>query len=171
MSRNIHPDQLFSLNNRVDKKDGKLVLANMIWVIIALLIGGSAGMLQTFIRAGMFELPFGIGYYQLLTLHGVILALVLTFFFIMGFQIASLSRSAGAFNDRERLLGWIGFWLMSAGTLVAAAMIATNEASVLYTFYAPLQAHAFYYIALAVIIIGTWFSVIGQLMRYFRWRR
>ncbi len=171
MSRNIHPDQLFSLNNRVDKKDGKLVLANMIWVIFALLIGGSAGMLQTFIRAGMFELPFGIGYYQLLTLHGVILALVLTFFFIMGFQIASLSRSAGAFNDRERLLGWIGFWLMSAGTLVAAAMIATNEASVLYTFYAPLQAHAFYYIALAVIIIGTWFSVIGQLMRYFRWRR
>src|SRR5699024_11664086 len=103
----------------------------MIWVIFALFIAGTAGMLQTLVRAGMVELPFGIGYYQLLTLHGVILALVLTFFFIMGFQIASLSRSAGAFNNRERMLGWIGFWLMSAGTLVAAAMIATNEASVL----------------------------------------
>src|SRR5699024_11571082 len=69
------------------------------------------------------------------------------------------------------MLGFFFFWLLSAGSLDTSAMISTNEASVLYTFYAPLQAHALHYIALAVIIIGTWFSVIGQLMRYFRWRR
>lgn len=50
-------------------------------------------------------------------------------------------------------------------------MIALNEASVLYTFYAPLQAHAVHYIGLALVIVGTWISVAGQLMRYFRWQK
>lgn len=168
---NYTGSEIFSSKTKVDKKDGKLVLANMIWVSFALLIGGTAGLLQTLIRSGQFELPFGIGYYQLLTLHGVILALVMTFFFIMGFQIAALSRTAGSFSTSELRLGWTGFWVMTAGTLMSAAMIALNEASVLYTFYAPLQAHAVHYIGLALVIVGTWISVAGQLMRYFRWRK
>ena len=97
--------QMLAPNTKVDKKDAKLVLANMIWVAFALLIGGTAGLLQTLVRSGHFELPFGIGYYQLLTLHGVILALVMTFFFIMGFQIAALSRTSGPLNKKERTLG------------------------------------------------------------------
>ncbi len=168
---NYTGSEIFSSKTKVDKKDGKLVLANMIWVSFALLIGGTAGLLQTLVRSGQFELPFGIGYYQLLTLHGVILALVMTFFFIMGFQIAALSRTAGSFSTSELRLGWTGFWVMTAGTLMSAAMIALNEASVLYTFYAPLQAHAVHYIGLALVIVGTWISVAGQLMRYFRWRK
>ena len=163
--------QMLAPNTKVDKKDYKLVLANMIWVAFALLIGGTAGLLQTLVRSGHFELPFGIGYYQLLTLHGVILALVMTFFFIMGFQIAALSRTSGPLNKKERTLGWIGFWVMTIGTLMSATMIALNEASVLYTFYAPLQAHVIHYIGLALVIVGTWISVAGQMMRYFRWRR
>lgn len=168
---NYTGSEIFSSKTKVDKKDSKLVLANMIWVSFALLIGGTAGLLQTLVRSGQFELPFGIGYYQLLTLHGVILALVMTFFFIMGFQIAALSRTAGSFSTSELRLGWTGFWVMTAGTLMSAAMIALNEASVLYTFYAPLQAHAIHYIGLALVIVGTWISVAGQLMRYFRWRK
>lgn len=168
---NYTGSQMFSSKTKVDPRDGTLVLANMIWVAIALAIGGTAGLLQTLVRSGQFELPFGIGYYQLLTLHGVILALVMTLFFIMGFQIAALSRTAGALNSKERMLGWIGFWLMTFGALLAAAMIVTNEASVLYTFYAPLQAHVLFYIGLTLVIVGTWSSVAGQLMRYFRWRK
>lgn len=168
---NYTGSEIFSSKTRVNPKDGKLVLANMFWVAFALLIGGTAGLLQTLVRSGHFELPFGIGYYQLLTLHGVILALVMTFFFIMGFQIAALSRTAGAFNNKERTLSWIGFWVMTVGTLMSAAMIAMNEASVLYTFYAPLQAHVLHYIGLTLVIVGTWVSVAGQLMRYFRWRK
>src|SRR5699024_9842127 len=83
------------MTSLINKKDSKLVLANMIWVILALVIGGTAGALQTFVRSGYFELPLGIGYYQILTLHGVILALVLTFFFIVGFQTAAVSRAMG----------------------------------------------------------------------------
>ena len=168
---NFTTDRMFAPHTKVDSKDSKLVLANMFWVAFALLIGGSAGLLQTLVRSGQFELPFGIGYYQLLTLHGVILALVMTFFFIMGFQIAALSRTAGPLNNKERRLGWIGFWVMTVGTLMAAVMIATNEASVLYTFYAPLQAHVIFYIGLTLVIVGTWLSALGQMMRYFRWRK
>ena len=42
---------------------------------------------------------------------------------------------------RARRIGWIGFWVMLIGTAMAATMILLNKASVLYTFYAPLQAH------------------------------
>ncbi|GAB3070907.1 b(o/a)3-type cytochrome-c oxidase subunit 1 [Salinicoccus sesuvii] len=155
----------------ITRKDAKLVMAHMYWVIFALAIGGTAGLLQTLVRSGQFELPFGIGYYQLLTLHGVILALVMTTYFIMGYQIASLSKTCGAFTDTERKLGWIGYFVMTVGTLMAAAMIATNEASVLYTFYAPLQAHVLFYIGLALVIVGSWISAVGQLMRYARWKK
>lgn len=170
-AENYTGDAIFDKNTKIDPRDGRLVLANMIWVIFALLIGGTAGLLQTLVRSGHFELPFGIGYYQLLTLHGVILALVLTFFFIIGFQTAAVSRVCGALNKAERTLGWIGFWFMTVGTLMAAAMIATNQASVLYTFYAPLQAHGLFYVGLTIVVVGTWLAATGQIMRYQRWRR
>lgn len=169
--QNYTGNMIFDKNTIIDPKDGRLVLANMIWVIVALLIGGTAGLLQTLVRSGQFELPFGIGYYQLLTLHGVILALVLTFFFIMGFQTAAVSRVCGPLNKTERTLGWIGFWFMTVGTLMAAAMIATNQASVLYTFYAPLQAHGLFYVGLTLVVIGTWLTATSQIIRYQRWRR
>ncbi|CAD2076288.1 b(o/a)3-type cytochrome-c oxidase subunit 1 [Phocicoccus pinnipedialis] len=168
--QNYTGNMIFDKNTIIDPKDGRLVLANMIWVIVALLIGGTAGLLQTLVRSGQFELPFGIGYYQLLTLHGVILALVLTFFFIMGFQTAAVSRVCGPLNKTERRLGWIGFWFMTVGTLMAAAMIATNQASVLYTFYAPLQAHGLFYVGLTLVVIGTWLTATSQIIRYQRWR-
>ena len=43
--------QMLAPNTKVDKKDAKLVLANMIWVAFALLIGGTAGLLQTLVRS------------------------------------------------------------------------------------------------------------------------
>ena len=38
-------------------------------------------------------------------------------------------------------------------------MILLNEASVLYTFYAPLQAHWIFYVGLALVIVGSWIKV------------
>ncbi len=64
----------------------------------------------------------------------------------MGFQLAATSKTSGTFTKGVRTMGWIGFWTMTIGTAMAAVMILLNEASVLYTFYAPLQAHALYYI-------------------------
>ncbi|CAM3892604.1 b(o/a)3-type cytochrome-c oxidase subunit 1 [Mesobacillus zeae] len=155
----------------VDRRDGKLAMAHFYVAFIALALGGLAGLLQTLVRSGKFELPAGIGYYQILTVHGVVLGLVLTTFFIMGFQLAAVSKTSGTLTNRQRLIGWIGFWLMTAGTLMAAAMILLNKASVLYTFYAPLQAHALFYIGLTLVIVGSWLDGAAIIMAYARWRK
>lgn len=156
---------------KVDRRDGKLAMAHFYVAFTALLIGGLAGLLQVLVRSGKFQLPAGIGYYQILTVHGVILALVLTTFFIMGFQISAVSKTAGTLTNKQRTIGWIGFWVMLVGTILAATMILLNEASVLYTFYAPLQAHALYYLGLTLVVAGSWAGCAVIIMKYVQWRK
>ncbi|NLY79553.1 MAG: b(o/a)3-type cytochrome-c oxidase subunit 1 [Lysinibacillus sp.] len=156
---------------KVDRRDAKLALAHIYVAFIALFLGGIAGLLQVLVRSGSFDLPSFINYYQVLTVHGVLLGLVLTTFFIMGFQAAGVSRSCGTFTDKQRAIGWAGFWVSTVGLVAAAAMILTNEASVLYTFYAPLQAHWIYYLGLALVIVGSWLSSLAQVMRFNQWRK
>lgn len=155
----------------VDRRDAKLALAHIYVAFIALLLGGLAGLLQVFVRSGQFTLPAGIGYYQVLTVHGVLLGLILTTFFIFGFQIAGVSRTAGTLSDSQRRLGWIGFWFMTIGTTAAAVMVLLNKATVLYTFYAPLQAHWIFYLGLTLVVVGSWIGGAGQVLRYVQWRK
>jgi cytochrome c oxidase subunit I len=124
---------------------------------ISLLIGGLMGFLQTLVRSGTITLPWGIDYYQVLTVHGVILALVLTTFFIIGFQFSLMGKTVGI-SQKQRKVAWISFWIMLIGTIITATMILLGKASVLYTFYAPLKAHPLFYIGLALVIVGTWFA-------------
>src|SRR5574342_1141621 len=97
------------LNNnkqeKVDSRDAKLAMAFFYVAFTALALGGLAGLLQTLVRSGKVELPWGIDYYQVLTVHGVLLGLVLTTFFIMGFQYAAISRTAGTFSNGARKTG------------------------------------------------------------------
>src|SRR5699024_7142737 len=58
------------------KPDKRLSMAYIYVAIIALFVGGLMGLLQTLVRSGKFTLPWGIDYYQILTVHGVVLALV-----------------------------------------------------------------------------------------------
>ncbi|HWL26119.1 MAG TPA: b(o/a)3-type cytochrome-c oxidase subunit 1 [Ureibacillus sp.] len=156
---------------KVDPKDAKLALAHIYVAFIALFVGGLMGLLQVLVRSGKFQLPWGIGYYQVLTVHGVLLGLVLTTFFIMGFQTAAVSRTCGALSSSQRKLGWLGFWVMTIGTAAAAVMVLLNEASVLYTFYAPLQAHWIYYAGLALVVVGSWLISLAQGLRFIAWRK
>jgi len=156
---------------KVDRRDGKLALAYIYVAFIALFIGGLCGLLQVLVRSGKFTLPWGIGYYQILTIHGVLLGLILTTYFILGFQIAAMSRTSGTFTHKQRLIGWIGFWVMTTGTVAASVMVLLNEASVLYTFYAPLQAHWIFYVGMALVVVGSWITGIAQIMKYVEWRK
>jgi len=156
---------------RIDKKDATLALAHIYVGFIALALGGLAGLLQVLVRSGKFILPAGIGYYQVLTVHGVLLGLVLTTFFILGFQHAAISRTSGAYSGKSRLLGWLGFWVMLIGTVMAAVMILLNEATVLYTFYAPLQAHWIFYLGLTFVVVGSWLGGAGMINKYVSWRK
>ncbi|MGG6431691.1 b(o/a)3-type cytochrome-c oxidase subunit 1 [Anoxybacillus sp. D401a] len=156
---------------KVDARDGKLAMAHIYVAFVALALGGLAGLLQVLVRSGKFELPAGISYYTILTTHGVLLGLVLTTFFIIGFQFAAVSRTAGTLSDRVRFWGWVGFWLMTIGTAITAFYILIGEASVLYTFYAPLQAHAGFYIGLTLVVVGSWISGFATFAHYAKWKK
>ncbi|MBM7647942.1 cytochrome c oxidase subunit 1 [Bacillus ectoiniformans] len=156
---------------KVDRRDGRLAMAHMYVAFAALALGGLAGLLQVFVRSGRFELPANIGYYQVLTVHGVLLGLVLTTFFILGFQLAAVSRTSGTLSNGQRKAAWIGFWVMLIGTAMAAAMILLNEATVLYTFYAPLQAHWIFYLGLTFVVVGSWIVGFAQVAKYMEWRK
>ncbi|ELK21991.1 cytochrome c oxidase (b(o/a)3-type) chain I, partial [Anoxybacillus flavithermus TNO-09.006] len=156
---------------KVDARDGKLAMAHIYVAFVALALGGLAGLLQVLVRSGKLELPAGISYYTILTTHGVLLGLVLTTFFIIGFQFAAVSRTAGTLSDRARFWGWVGFWLMTIGTAITAFYILIGEASVLYTFYAPLQAHAGFYIGLTLVVVGSWVSGFAMFAHYAKWKK
>lgn len=160
-----------TVNSKVDQRDAKLSMAHFYVAFLALAIGGLMGLLQTLVRSGKFELPAPITYYQILTVHGVLLGLVLTTFFIMGFQYAAVSRTVGPHSDAARRAGWIGFWVMTIGTAMSATMILLNQASVLYTFYAPLKAHWIFYLGLTFVVVGSWIDGAAQIMTYTKWRK
>ena len=156
---------------RLSKKDSKLVMAHMYVAICCLILGGLAGLLQTFVRSGLLQLPKSISYYQILTVHGIVLALVLTTFFIIGFQYSAVAKTAGNLSPLQRKLGWIGFWVMVVGTAMAATMVLLNKATVLYTFYVPLKAHVIFYVGMALVVVGSWISVSGQILKYAEFKK
>lgn len=155
----------------IPTKDAKLTMAHMYVAFAALLVGASCGLLQTLERSGKLTLPAGIGYYQILTVHGVVLGLVLTTFFILGFMLAAQSKTTGGYNSFERKAGWIGFFMMTIGVIITTIFILLNEASVLYTFYAPLMAHPGFYIGLTLVIVGSWMVGFVIFKRHARWRK
>ncbi len=93
-------------------------------------------------------------YYQGLTVHGVVNAIVFTFAFTNGFLALCTSRALARPLNLPAL--WVVFGLMVSGFLLAAYAIGTGQATVLYTFYAPLQAHWAYYLGLALLVVSTW---------------
>lgn len=157
---------------KFDRNDGKLVLTYLIFAFSALLLGGIAGLLQSLVRGGTITLPAGIGYYQLLTTHGVMMGLVFTTFFIIGFLYSGISITLGGkLLDKARKLGWLAFYFMAAGTVLATILILLDEATVLYTFYAPMQASPWFYIGLVLIVIGSWLGGAGIIHQYRSWRK
>nr|WP_281890860.1 b(o/a)3-type cytochrome-c oxidase subunit 1 [Paenibacillus sp. YYML68] len=158
--------------HRFDKRDTVLILAHILFAFFALLLGGVAGLLQGLVRGGANALPFGIGYYQLLTAHGVLMALVFTTFFIIGFIYAGIARTLGGkLQQLPRKLGWVGFGLMTAGVMWAVVLILLNKATVLYTFYAPLKASPWFYVALVLLVVGSWMSGFGVFLNYRYWKK
>jgi len=139
---------------------------------LALVAGVFHGLAQALSYANIDILryfPFLKSYYQGLTAHGVANVLVFTFSFSNAFLPLMVAR---AFS--RGLVGWL-LWA-SLGSLVAGDVlvvyaIATNQASVLYTSYAPLQAHWSYYFGLVLVVVSTWLAFANMLAVYRRWRR
>jgi cytochrome c oxidase subunit 1 len=136
-----------------------LTLAHL-WVAIAtFLLAAVLGTYQVLERAEM--LPTWVeGYYVSVTAHGVIMAFVLTTFFIVGFgyYVAATSLNRPVWN---RGLAWAGFWTMLVGVLMVVWALITGQATVLYTFDPPLTAHWAFYIGAALLLVGSmaWIAI------------
>ncbi|MYL50861.1 cytochrome C [Halobacillus litoralis] len=156
---------------QIAKGERKLALANLGFAYAAFLIGTLCGLLQVFIRNDALTLPGWLDYYQVLTAHGLLLAIVFTTFFIFAFFQAGMSRALGSFGPKVLLWNWIGFIVTSLGTLLVVIMVIGGQASVLYTFYAPLQAHGLFYVGLALFVIGTWIQGFALIGHYRVWRK
>lgn len=159
-------------NFTFEEKDSRLIKVYLYFSFIAVFLGGLAGLLQLSQRAGWITLPNWLTYYQILTAHGVLLALVFTTFFIVGYFFSGMIRTLdGKLTSTERGLGWAGFYTMAIGTILSFIMILTNDGTVLYTFYAPMAASPWYYIGLALLIVGTWLASASLVSAYVRWRK
>ncbi len=152
--------------------ENRLGLAHLAVAFTALAIGTVFGVLQAMVRSGAIPVPTTPSYYQFLTAHGILMAIVLTTLFIFGFLVPGTARSLDTpLSPLCRTLAWIGFWLMVGSTVVIVEEVLRNAATVLYTFYAPLQASGAFYIALTLFIVGTWVSSASLFIAYAGWKR
>ncbi len=139
--------------------------------ITLLTIGIYHGLMQTVYRAGVVHTASmaHLDYYQGLTLHGVINAVVLTSFFAVAFGHATI---AFYFKKQPNMkVAWLSFWMMTVGTILAAWAMLAGKASVLYTFYPPLKAHPFFYLGAALLIIGSWVPLFNWARMYVNWKK
>jgi cytochrome c oxidase subunit 1 len=147
-----------------------LVLAHIYTSTAALVLGAFFGVLQGFSRANFLVMPDYFDYYRLLTAHGVLLALVFTTFFIVGLCEFSVYRCILR-PGRSLRVGWFGYGVMLLGTVMTAATILSGNASVLYTFYAPLKAAPSFYFGATLLILGTWVVAFELLENVVWWKR
>ncbi|MEK3856389.1 cbb3-type cytochrome c oxidase subunit I [Cytobacillus sp. FSL H8-0458] len=155
----------------ISLEDAKLTKSYLSVAFLAILLGGILGLLQGLNRAGMLELPAWLNYYQVLTAHGLLLVVVLSAFFTIGYFYAGLSHTLGGLLPKVRKMAWIGFWMKIFGFVLAVIPILMNEASVMYTFYPPMAASPIFYIGLVFIVLGVWMCAFGAFINVASWRK
>ena len=145
----------------VDTAAKRLIMTNAVAAVVFLLIGGIMGLLL-----GLTRWP-AIGllsdnpdlYYSFLTAHGTNMLL----YWIIFFEIAGLYFGCTvALNARlvTPKLAWLAFGLMCGGAVLSNIMIFMGHANVMFTAYAPLQAHPFYYLGTILFAVGALIGVI-----------
>ena len=161
-------------NYQVSQADKKFIGLHLLFATAALFVGVLFGPLQALEHSGLdlypYIKPLFQSYYQGLTLHGVLNALVWTTFFITGFL--TLVVIYGLQRDlRYPKLNRVGFGVMVVGLLTTAVPILLDEASVLYTFYPPLKAHWAFYAGLTLVVVGSWIEGYGFYFTFAEWRK
>lgn len=135
--------------------DSDLIVRNLWVAILAFGVAACMAVMQALSRASL-EVPYRSPqmYYMSVTAHGVLMALVFTTFFIMALGDAVVDTEIGGLPHRG--LARASYAIALLGTLMTLATIFTFKASVLYTFYPPMQANPAFYIGLTLLVVGSW---------------
>jgi cytochrome c oxidase subunit 1 len=132
----------------------KLIRWNAVAGVVSLLVGGVLALLVTLTRWPAVHLLPADWFYLVLTAHG----LDMLVFWIIFFEIAVLY-FAGSVLLRCRLAtprwAWAAFWLMILGALINNVAVFRGDSSVMFTSYAPMQAHPAFYLGLILFAVGA----------------
>ena len=149
----------------------RLCLAHFWVAFAAFLVACLLGTWQMWVRS-----PWGahVGtpgqYFMSVTAHGVAMAYVLTTFFIMGFgyfvAVTALNRPLPG-----KAWGWGAFWIAIIGVGMVLITILLGRASVLFTFYPPLTASAWFYVGLVLVVAGSWIWCVLMIVAMRAWKR
>lgn len=129
------------------------------------------GMYQVLERSGLFAfIQSPAVYYASVSTHGVLMAFVLTTFFIMGFgyYTASASLKQPLWNPQ---LAWASYGVCLTGVVLAAVPLLLGKASVLFTFYPPIQANPFFYIGATLLVVGSWLWCVVMIVMFAQWKK
>lgn len=150
------------------RSENRVVIAHLYTATAAIALGAVFGVFQGFARAGALGAPGWFDYYRILTMHGVLMALVFTTFFITGLALFVTYRAIP--RARSLAVAWFGWGLMLLGTAMSAITVMRGDATVLYTFYAPLKASPWFYVGATLLVLGTWAVAfeIFENVNYFR---
>ena len=152
-------------------KAKRLVLAHFWVAFIAFFAAILLGEWQMFLRSPLSEwINNPEHYYRSVTAHGTVMAYVLPTLVAMGFgyALAELTLKRPLHGMRW---AWAGFWLVIAGTVLAALTMGLGKASVLYTFYPPMIASPMYYIGVVLVVAGSWIWVALMSINLHRWKK
>ncbi len=158
-------------------EEAAVVRRSLLVAFVMLGIGALMGLVQALHRTNVLRIIDSADYYTVLTAHGVFLAIVFTIFFLVGLYQWAVTRSL----DRSPVdIRFTHAWatMMTVGSLMAGAAILLGfidevpvSADVLFTFYAPLQAHPIFYAGLAIFIVGTWMAGADWFRTWLAWRK
>jgi len=155
----------------VEKSANKLAFWNFFVAFAAFALALPMGAYQALERSGMFPaIDNAQVYYASTSTHGVLMAFVLSTYFIMGFGYHT------AVNSLKQDLwcpkfSWTGFWIATIGVAMAAVPLLTGNASVLYTFYPPEMATPIFYIGATLLVVGSWFWVADMIISVVKWKK
>jgi cytochrome c oxidase subunit 1 len=72
---------------------------------------------------------------------------------------------------RGMAMAWLSLWLVLGGAAMALLTVAGGKATVLYTFYPPLLASAWYYLGILCAVAGSWIWVWLMVWHFRQWKR
>ncbi len=158
-------------------REAKLIRSAFYTSFIMLALGGIFGVIQTLHRTDVVRFIDSADYYTVLTAHGVFMVIAFTIFFLVGmFTWAVTTSLERPLEDMS--FSWLWFLTMTVGAVITGVTILLGfvesvdvSADVLFTFYAPLQAHPLFYIGLVLFVIGTWLAGADWFRSWWAWKR
>ena len=145
---------------RVHLTAERLIKVHAVAGVLAILFGGIAAVLVLLTRWPAVHLLDPAMYYRMLTFHGMNMLI----FWIIFFEIAILYFAAPIILGSRVAwprLGWVGFLLMVAGSLLIDVAILRGGADVMFTSYVPLRAVSYFYLGWILFAVGALIGVLN----------